>query len=35
VTLIRLRNSQEDDAHNPQVEINALADQLSPRRGAC
>ena len=32
VTLIRMRNSQEDDPNNPQVEINALADQLS-RRG--
>jgi hypothetical protein len=30
MTLIRMRNSQEDDLRNPQVEINALADQLSP-----
>jgi len=36
VTLIRMRNSQEDDPGNPQVEINALADQLSqPCGGAC
>ena len=33
VTLIRMRNSQEDDARNPQIEINALADQLSPLCG--
>jgi hypothetical protein len=33
VTLIRMRNSQEDDPRNPQVEINALADRLSPLCG--
>jgi hypothetical protein len=33
VTLIRMRNSQEDDPRNPQVEINALADQLAPLCG--
>jgi hypothetical protein len=34
VTLIRMRNSQEDDPRNPQVAINALADQLSPLCGS-
>ena len=30
VTLIRMRNNWVGDPSNPQLEINALADQLSP-----
>lgn len=34
VTLIRMRNGPEDDDRDPQPEINALADQLSPLCGS-